>query len=254
MERRSFVQGAGLAGILAAELGANIELSKQGGFLHDIGKALDHEIEGSHARIGADFLRRHGELEVVVNGVASHHGEVPSESIYGILVGAGLAIVLFLYRTMKPRVALLGRFPDGTLRDLRVHPHLPTDERIVVMRFDGQLYFANVSFFEDTILAAVADHPNARYVLVVGDGINQLDASGEEVVHHLVERLRDGGMEIVFSGLKKQILDVMRSTGLFDLIGQNNIFATEDQAIAAIYERLGDAAKDELFCALPARA
>jgi SulP family sulfate permease len=69
-----------------------------------------------------------------------------------------------------------------------------------------------------------------------------------------VERLRENGMEIVFSGLKKQVLDVMRNTGLFDLISQANIFATEDQAIAAIYERLGDVAADDLFCMIPARA
>jgi len=59
----------------------------------------------------------------------------------------------------------------------------------------------------------------------------------------------------VFSGLKKQVLDVMRATGLFEAVTQNNIFATEDQAIAAIYERLGDEAKDDLFCAVkPAMA
>ncbi len=172
----------------------------------------------------------------------------------GILIGASLAIILYLYRTMKPRVAQLGRFPDGTLRDIKVNPDLPTSPHIIAMRFDGSLYFANVAYFEDTVLEAVAHKPNAKYVLVVGDAINQLDASGEEVVHHLVERLRDNDMEIIFSGLKKQVLDVMRSTGLFDLISQANIFATEDQAIAAIYERLGDAAKDDLFCAVPARA
>jgi SulP family sulfate permease len=158
----------------------------------------------------------------------------------GILVGAGLAIVLFLYRTMKPRVALLGRFPDGTLRDLHVHPHLPTDERIVVMRFDGQLYFANVSFFEDTILAAVADHPNAKYVLVVGDGINQLDASGEEVLHHLVDRLAANGITIVLSGLKRQVIQVMQRTHLLERVGADNVFATEDMALDAIYQRLGE--------------
>jgi SulP family sulfate permease len=172
----------------------------------------------------------------------------------GILLGAALAIVLFLYRTMKPRVAQLGRFKDGTLRDIKVNPDIPTSPHIIAMRFDGSLYFANVSHFEDTVLELVASKPNAKYLLVVGDAINQLDASGEEVVHHLVERLREGGMEVVFSGLKKQILDVMRATGLFDLISQANIFATEDQAIAAIYERLGEAAKDDLFCAVPARA
>lgn len=172
----------------------------------------------------------------------------------GIMIGAALAIILYLYRTMKPRVAQLGRYKDGTLRDIKVNPDLPTSPHIIAMRFDGSLYFANISYFEDTVLEAVANKPDAKYLLVVGDSINQLDASGEEVVHHLVERLRENGMEIVFSGLKKQVLDVMRNTGLFDLISQANIFATEDQAIAAIYERLGDAAADDLFCAMPARA
>jgi SulP family sulfate permease len=173
----------------------------------------------------------------------------------GIIVGAGLALILFLMRTMKPRVAQLGRFTDGTLRDIKVNPGIPTSEHVVAMRFDGQLYFANVSYFEDTILSVLSDHPKARYFLVVGDGINQLDASGEEVIHHLVTRLKDAGVTLVFSGLKKQVLDVMRATGLFDLITQANIFATEDRAIAAIYERLGDEAKDDLFCAVkPAAA
>jgi sulfate permease, SulP family len=166
----------------------------------------------------------------------------------GIMVGAGLAIMLYLYRTMTPRVAQLGRFKDGTLRDIKVNPDIPTSPHVIAMRFDGSLYFANVAYFEDTVLEAVANKPDASYILVVGDAINQLDASGEEVVHHLVTRLREGGMHIVFSGLKKQILDVMRATGLFDLIGQANIFATEDQALAAIYDRLGEAAKDDLFC------
>lgn len=166
----------------------------------------------------------------------------------GIMVGAGLAIVLFLLRTMTPRVALLGRYSDGTLRDLKVHPHLATSKHVMAMRFDGSLYFANVSYFEDAVLEAVADHKEAKYVLIVGDGINQLDASGEEVVHHLVERLRGSGVELVFSGLKKQVLDVMRSTGLIELVGGHNIFATEDQALTAIYERLGEEAADDLLC------
>jgi SulP family sulfate permease len=166
----------------------------------------------------------------------------------GIMVGAGLAIVLFLLRSMKPRVALLGRYADGTLRDIRVNPDLPTSEHIMALRYDGSLYFANVSYFEDAVLEGLAERPNAKYVLIVGDAINQLDASGEEVVHHLSERLKAAGVTLVFSGLKKQVLDVMRNTGLFERIGQDNIFPTEDQAISAIYERLGDAAKDDLFC------
>lgn len=173
----------------------------------------------------------------------------------GILVGASLAILLFLYRTMKPRVAILGRFADGTLRDLKVNPDLGRSKHVVAMRFDGSLYFANVAHFEDAVLEAVAEQPEAKFVLIVGDAINQLDASGEEVVAHLVERLRKGGMDIVFSGLKKQVLDVMRATGLYTTIGgDSHIFATESQALEAICQRLGDEAADDLLCPLPRHA
>jgi len=168
----------------------------------------------------------------------------------GIMVGAGLALGLYLYRTMSPRVAILGRYNDGTLRDINVYPDLPTSKHMVAIRFDGSLYFANVAYFEDAVLEAVANHPDAKYVLVVGNGINQLDASGEEVIHHLLDRLKSTGITLVFSGLKKQVLDVMRATGLFDAIGQEQLFATDDLAIAAIYERLGEAAADDLFCAV----
>ena len=155
----------------------------------------------------------------------------------GIMVGAGLAIILYLLRTMTPRVAILGRHADGTLRDVKVH-NLPTSEYVVAIRFDGSLYFANVAYFEDAILEAAADNPKAKHILVVGEGINQLDASGEEVMHHLVERLRDNGVTLLFSGLKKQVLDVMEHTGLRQAIGNENIFATEDLALDAIAQRV----------------
>jgi SulP family sulfate permease len=171
----------------------------------------------------------------------------------GIIVGAGLAILLHLYRTMKPRVAQLGRYKDGTLRDVKVNPELPTSPHIIAMRFDGSLYFANVSYFEDCVLEMVANKPEAKYLLVVGDAINMIDASGEEVLHHVVENLREAGIEVVLSGFKKQILDVMRATGLFDKMGTHNIFATENQALEDIYERLGEDAADDLFCRVPVR-
>ncbi|MBU6400305.1 MAG: ribonuclease Y [Verrucomicrobia bacterium] len=86
------VEVAHLTGIMAAELGLNVSIAKRAGLLHDIGKALDHEVEGTHALIGAEFVKRYGESEEVVNGVASHHDEVPPAAPYGILVGAADAI------------------------------------------------------------------------------------------------------------------------------------------------------------------
>ena len=152
----------------------------------------------------------------------------------GIMVGAGLAIILYLYRTMSPRVAILGRYHDGTLRDAKVN-NLPVSEYIIAIRYDGSLYFANVPYFEDTILEAVSNSPCAKHLLIVSDGINQLDASGDEVIHHVVERLRSNGIRVVFSGLKKQVIDVMRHSGLFDYIGQENVFPDEEKALDSIY-------------------
>src|SRR5690349_24363166 len=70
------VEVSKLAGILAAEIGANVEVAKQGGFLHDIGKAMDHNQDGTHAKLGAEFCRRYGVNSVVVNAIESHHHEV----------------------------------------------------------------------------------------------------------------------------------------------------------------------------------
>jgi len=156
----------------------------------------------------------------------------------GIMTGAGLAIGLYLYRTMSPRVVILGRLADGTLRDTRVH-NLPPSQVVTAVRFDGRLYFANVAFFEDAILEAVANNPQAPYLLIVGDGINELDASGEEVIHHIVERLRDNGIVVLFAGLKKQVVDVMQATGLYAAIGEKSFFATTERALEKIFSREG---------------
>jgi len=86
------VEVAHLMGLLAAELGVDIQQAKRAGLLHDIGKAVNHEVEGPHALVGADFIRRFGESEAVVNGVASHHNDVQPQGPLGILVSAADAI------------------------------------------------------------------------------------------------------------------------------------------------------------------
>jgi ribonucrease Y len=86
------VETAKIASVIAAELGANVEIAKAGALLHDLGKAMDHNIEGTHAQIGAEFAQRHGVNPKVVNIIASHHHEMDQESVEAVIAEAADAI------------------------------------------------------------------------------------------------------------------------------------------------------------------
>lgn len=86
------VETAQLATVIAAELGADVEIAKASALLHDLGKAMDHNIEGTHAQIGADFVKRNGGNPKVVNAIASHHHEIEQETVEAAIVEAADAI------------------------------------------------------------------------------------------------------------------------------------------------------------------
>ena len=81
-----------LAGLMAAELGADVKLAKRGGLLHDIGKAIDHEVEGTHVSIGADMAKKYRESAEVIHCIEAHHGDVEAKTIEAILVQTADAI------------------------------------------------------------------------------------------------------------------------------------------------------------------
>ncbi|MBW9267309.1 MAG: solute carrier family 26 protein [Candidatus Thiodiazotropha sp. (ex. Lucinisca nassula)] len=157
----------------------------------------------------------------------------------GIIIGVLLSLGLFLWRTMRPRFAQLSRYKDGTMRDIRVR-HLPTSPVISVVRFDGSLYFASAGYFETKMLGVVAANPELKYIILDGEAINQIDATGEEVLHHLWERLQAQGIHLVIARMKKQFMDTIRRTGLKDKMGDDTFYSRIGLALNYVWNQLGD--------------
>jgi SulP family sulfate permease len=149
---------------------------------------------------------------------------------YGIFTGVGLSLVLFLYRTMYPHVALLARHPDGTLRDLRVR-HLQACRHIAVVRFDGQLYFGNCSFFEDKVLDTIAGNTEMRTVILDAAGINRIDASGEFTLRAVAQHLREAGIVFLIARGKHAFLRTLERAGFTALLGRDRFFHRTEDAI-----------------------
>ncbi|HBG96902.1 MAG TPA: sodium-independent anion transporter [Chromatiaceae bacterium] len=157
----------------------------------------------------------------------------------GILLGAGLAIVLFLVRTMAPRTDIIGREPDGTLVGISSSGLQPLGKNFIAVRFDGSLNFVNASRFEDVLLEARAQNPQAKAVLVIGSGINDIDVTGEERLRDVIDNFRESGVEIYFSSLKSQIYQSLARGKFFDMLSRDNFFKTKEKALTFMESTYG---------------
>jgi MFS superfamily sulfate permease-like transporter len=154
----------------------------------------------------------------------------------GIIVGVFLSVGHLIYRRIEPPVALLSRHWDGTFRNADRFG-LAQCCYVTMIRFQGSLTFANCSYLEEKILTQTSSKPELKYILIVGNAINEIDASGEGMLSALIPRLKEANYEIFFSGLNDSIIDVFKRTGLYDKVGEDNFFRNVSKAVDFIHEK-----------------
>lgn len=155
----------------------------------------------------------------------------------GLVVGAGVSLALYLLRTSRPHIAIVGLVP-GTehFRNVLRHDVL-VSPRLVSLRVDGSLYFANARSLEDRINDAAAAIPQLEHVVLQCSAINDIDASALESLEAIEQRLRDAGIALHLSEVKGPVMDRLQATELMRRLG-GRVFLTHYQAIAELTPEL----------------
>ncbi|MES1944451.1 sulfate transporter [Salinisphaera sp. PC39] len=151
----------------------------------------------------------------------------------GLVIGIGLSLALYLWCTSQPHMAVVGRVP-GTehFRNIKRHT-VETDPRVLAIRIDENLYFANAGQVEDYIARHLASAPQARYLLLVMAAVNYIDASGLEMLEHLEEDLTHAGVTLHLSEVKGPVQDRLKQTHLYARIA-DRIHLTTDRAVRSL--------------------
>jgi MFS superfamily sulfate permease-like transporter len=163
----------------------------------------------------------------------------------GIMIGVFLSLAHFLLRNIRPDMAVLSKYTDGTFRDSN-RRGLIRCRHLAVVRFNNSLIFANVAYLEEKIIELQAEMPELKHIHIVGNAINELDASGEETLSKIVTRLRETGHDVSFSGLNDKVLLTMRSTHLLEKIGEDHIYGNVAQAVAVLYDKTHQGTKESV--------
>jgi SulP family sulfate permease len=158
----------------------------------------------------------------------------------GIVIGVILSLVLFLYRTMEPRFTELSTHDGSSMFVNALDNKLDRCEVVSIVKYSGSLYFANAGYFEDKILKLIADkHECLKYIIVDMAGINQIDASGEDVLSGLLDRCSAGGVEILFARTEG-IERVLKRSGFMDKYGEERFYERRTDALRFAWKELGD--------------
>ncbi|WP_091521129.1 SulP family inorganic anion transporter [Aerobium aerolatum] len=151
----------------------------------------------------------------------------------GVVIGVLLSLVLHLYRTSRPHMAVVGQVP-GTEHFRNIERHqVMTSPQLLSVRVDESLYFANTRYLEDRIAALVAERPNVKHVVLMCSAVNAIDASALESLEEINHRLNDAGITLHLSEVKGPVMDrLKRSSFLEDLTGK--VFLSQYEASALL--------------------
>ena len=156
---------------------------------------------------------------------------------WGILVGIGASLLLFLVRTTRPYFAELGRIPESqTYLNIARHPHAETIPGIILVRVDAQFYFGNVSFLKETVRSLVRDSGSpVRYFVLEAAGVNDLDSAAAATLAELDEELAAQGIKLVLTRIKGPVRDVLHRTGLLEkLASEGRVYLSTHRAIEVL--------------------
>ncbi len=152
----------------------------------------------------------------------------------GIMIGVLASLIWFLIRNTKPQIALLSKHSDGTYRN-QERFGLEQCKYIAVIRYNGSLFFANESYLDKVITNLMENMKDLRHIILVGNGINELDASGENLLSDLIDRIRMQGLDISITGLNDHVIDTLKRTFLYQKIGEDNLFRNLTMAIEHLH-------------------
>ena len=156
---------------------------------------------------------------------------------WGILVGVGASVLLFLVRTTRPHFAVLGRIPESqTYLSVGRHPHAETLPGIILVRIDAQFYFGNVSFLKETVRRLVEESEvPVRYFVLEAAGVNGLDSAAAATLQELDQELEEQGIKLVLTRIKGPVRDVLHRAGLLEkLAHEGRVYLSTHRAIEVI--------------------
>jgi sulfate permease, SulP family len=152
----------------------------------------------------------------------------------GILIGAAVSILLHLWRTSKPHIAVVGRVGETEhFRNVLRH-NVKTCPHVLAVRVDASLYFVNTKYLEEYLLQAVTERPEVKYLLLVCSAVNSIDGSALETLKNLIVDLKTRGIDFYMSEVKGPVMDKLLKVGFVEQLGKNHIFLTTDQAMRAL--------------------